>query len=93
MTTAIPQEFVTRIDFSKFWNAYFSTGLQTLTVDDLRAAKEALLEEHVPTFTVYAYFQHLARMVANELGDGQKLSMIEQVLSDLEDLVYLEAHR
>ncbi len=91
MTTAIPEEFVTRVDFATFWNNYFTTGLQTLTDDDLRTAKDALLEEQVPTFTVYAYFQHLARMVANEVGDGRELGMIEQVLSDLEDLAFRNA--
>ena len=56
-STSIPQEFVTRVDFTKFWNSYFEGGLNTLTREDLCAAKDALLGEQVPTFTVYAYFQ------------------------------------
>ncbi|ULA61616.1 MAG: hypothetical protein LZF60_340157 [Nitrospira sp.] len=84
--TKISQEMVTRIDFTKFWNSYFPGRLGSLTREDLGQAKDALLGEGVPPLTVYAYFQHLARMVSNELGDGRQLGMIEQTLADLERL-------
>ncbi len=84
--TKTPQEMVTRVDFTKFWNSYFPGSLESLTHEDLKTAKSALLGEGVPPLTVYAYFEHLARMVSNQVGDGAQVGLIESELFNLENL-------
>ena len=92
-TTTIPEAFVTRVDFEQFWLAMLGPiTTETVTLEALRSVKRGLLEAGVPTFTVYAYFQHLGRMVANTLGDdGGPLCFVEEVCFELEELGYRES--
>lgn len=82
-TRTLPEEFVTRVDFGKFW-AYYIRG--PLTKDMLLQAKRDLLDAGVPTLTVYAYFFDLH----STLAEGGNEGLVEPIMDDLIDLHNLE---
>jgi len=88
----IPEEFLTRVDFGKCWKHLFGPiESAEITRERLQSVKRAMLDAGVPTWTVSAYFDHLGRVVANELGDeGDALYLVERVLSELEEMAHRE---
>lgn len=87
MVQTIPTEFVTRVDFGKFWEH----ALQGISPDAvsrrvLLQIKQELIDAEVPALTVVAYFRHLYYVLDNQLVVG----LIEEIVSDLEELSDLE---
>ncbi|SLM49227.1 protein of unknown function [Nitrospira japonica] len=87
MPTATPSEFITRVDFGKYWDHFLGAGpLDAISRRALVQAKDELLTAGVPTFTVIAYFRHLYYRMGNDVLIG----LVEEIISDLEDLAHLE---
>lgn len=87
MPTATPSEFITRVDFGKYWDHFLSgCSPDAISRRALVQAKDELLTAGVPTFTVIAYFRHLYYKADNDVFIG----LVEEIISDLEDLAHLE---
>ena len=89
---AIPEEFLTRVDFGKCWKHLLGPIRSAeISQERLQSVKQGMLGAGVPTWTVRAYFDHLGRVVANELGvTSDALYLVEKVLGELERLAHLE---
>lgn len=86
MTHTIPAEFLTRVDFGKFWEHYLGlpglsqgiASLDSIDVKTLQSAKRALLDAGTLASTVMYYFMELGSMV-----DDEHLGMVETVMYEL----------
>jgi hypothetical protein len=83
LTKVSPDHLVVRTDLAEFWSAWAEgASLDTLTAADLREAKDALLAAYVPPAMAHAYFQRLAGMIANTVGDDWEHFRDIEVISD-----------
>jgi hypothetical protein len=78
MQISIPEEFVTRVDFKKFWEFYIRGPL---TIEKLRQAKRDLLNAGVLPMTAHdGYFLALHRTLACEGGNE---GLVEPIMDEL----------
>lgn len=80
MTNTIPAEFITRVDFSKFWEHFLGESLN-VTPEKLEVARQTLLDAGTPARTAMYYFIELGSMVR-----GEDLHMVEEVQYGLQAL-------
>lgn len=78
LITTLPAEFLTRVDFGKFWEYYLEASL-IVTPEKLQSAKQALLDAGTPARTAMYYFVELGSMVKDE-----HLGMVETVMYELQ---------
>lgn len=89
---AIAADFLTHVDFGKFWEHFLGlppkAGFQPkagdsllVTHEKLEAARQTMLDAGVPTRTVMHYFIELGSMV-----DPDQLGMVEEIQYELQDV-------
>ncbi len=78
-TLTLPEEFVTRVDFRKFWEYIAAQNPDGLTDNVLRATKTTLLDRGTPGHTAVAYFMPLAAMFT----PGDLPHILDEIMGDL----------